>query len=53
MKQLLKNNDLILMEGAIVESLRRSTNIELHPVLVNALGGCCGTNEDHLKYIAG
>jgi homocysteine S-methyltransferase len=36
MKQLIKNNHLILMEGAIVESLRRSTNIELHPVLVNA-----------------
>jgi homocysteine S-methyltransferase len=36
MKQLLKDNSLILMEAAIVESLRRSENIELHPVLVNA-----------------
>lgn len=36
MQQLLKNNELILMEGAIVESLRRSEGIELHPVLVNA-----------------
>jgi homocysteine S-methyltransferase len=36
MKQLLQDNSLILMEAAIVESLRRSENIKLHPVLVNA-----------------
>jgi len=36
MQQLLKNHDLMLMEGAIVELLRRSEDIELHPVLVNA-----------------
>ena len=36
MKQLLKDNSLILIEAAIVESLRRSENIELDPVLVNA-----------------
>jgi S-methylmethionine-dependent homocysteine/selenocysteine methylase len=36
MQQLLNNNELILMEAAIVERLRRSTAVELHPVLVNA-----------------
>ncbi len=36
MQQLLNNNDLVLMEAAIVESLRRSSDIDLHPVLVNA-----------------
>jgi S-methylmethionine-dependent homocysteine/selenocysteine methylase len=36
MKQLLENNSLILMEAAIVEPLRRSDDISLHPVLVNA-----------------
>jgi len=36
MKQLLEDNSLILMEAAIVEPLRRSTHINLHPVLVNA-----------------
>lgn len=36
MEQLLKDNSLILMEASIVESLRRSDNIELHPVLQNA-----------------
>ena len=36
MLELLKNHDLILMEGSIVESLRRSEDIDLHPVLVNA-----------------
>lgn len=36
MQQLLENNKLILMEAAIVEPLRRSVDIELHPVLVNA-----------------
>ena len=36
MKQLIEENSLILMEAAIVESLRRSPGIELDPVLVNA-----------------
>ena len=36
MKKLIENNKLILMEAAIVESLRRSEHISLHPVLVNA-----------------
>lgn len=36
MQQLLNNNDLILMEAAIVERLRRSADVRLHPVLVNA-----------------
>lgn len=36
MKQLLEDNSLILMEAAIVETLRRSKDIELHPTLVNA-----------------
>jgi len=36
MQQLLKNNSLILMEASIVESLRRSEEISLHPILVNA-----------------
>ncbi|MDH3901611.1 MAG: homocysteine S-methyltransferase family protein [Xanthomonadales bacterium] len=36
MQQLLSDNSLILMEGAIVESLRRSSEVELHPLLVNA-----------------
>ena len=36
MKRLLENHKLILMEAAIVESLRRSEAIELHPTLVNA-----------------
>lgn len=36
MQQLLNNNSLVLMEAAIVESLRRSSDIALHPLLVNA-----------------
>jgi len=36
MQQLLRDNSLILMEASIVESLRRSEDIELHPTLVNA-----------------
>lgn len=36
MQQLLRDNKLILMEAAIVERLRRSTGVELDPVLVNA-----------------
>ncbi len=36
MQQLLKDNNLILMEAAIVEPLRRSADIQLHPRLVNA-----------------
>lgn len=36
MKKLLEDNSLILMEAAIVESLRRSEHINLHPVLANA-----------------
>jgi S-methylmethionine-dependent homocysteine/selenocysteine methylase len=33
---LINSNDFILMEGAIVEQLRRSPQIDLHPTLVNA-----------------
>jgi homocysteine S-methyltransferase len=36
MQELLNNNRLILMEAAIVERLRRSADIKLHPTLVNA-----------------
>ncbi len=36
-RKLLKKNDLVLAEAAIVERLRRSTNVELHPRLVHAL----------------
>ncbi|MBD3868963.1 MAG: homocysteine S-methyltransferase family protein [Acidobacteria bacterium] len=36
MKALLDNNDLILMEAAIVEPLRRGGVVDLHPTLVNA-----------------
>ncbi|MBT8075665.1 MAG: homocysteine S-methyltransferase family protein [Gammaproteobacteria bacterium] len=36
MQQLLKDNNLILMEAAIVEPLRRSVDIQLHPRLVKA-----------------
>ncbi len=36
MQQLLNNNPLILMEAAIVEQLRRSSDIHLHKTLVNA-----------------
>jgi homocysteine S-methyltransferase len=36
MKNIIENNSLVLMEAAIVESLRRSEHISLHPVLVNA-----------------
>jgi len=36
MQQLLNSNRLVLMEAAIVESLRRRPDIDLHPVLVNA-----------------
>jgi len=35
--RVLKTNDLILMEAAIIESLKRSGKIVLHPELVNAL----------------
>ena len=37
MKELLKNNKLILMEGAVLEQLRRSGKVDLHPTLLNAL----------------
>jgi homocysteine S-methyltransferase len=36
LKQLLKEHDLILMEAAVVERLRRNSGIELHPKLVHA-----------------
>jgi len=36
MKNLLNQHQLILMEAAIVERLRRSSHIDLHPRLVNA-----------------
>ena len=36
MKQLLDSNNLILIEAAIVERIRRSHDVELHPKLVNA-----------------
>jgi len=36
-RKLLTKNDLILAEAAIVESLRRSNKVELHPRLVHAL----------------
>lgn len=36
MKRLLKANDLILMEAAVVERLRRDSSLELHPRLVHA-----------------
>lgn len=36
MKKLVQDNKLILMEASIVESLRRSEHIDLHPILVNA-----------------
>jgi S-methylmethionine-dependent homocysteine/selenocysteine methylase len=37
MKNLIENNNLILIEAAIVERLRRSGQVELHPSLVHAL----------------
>jgi homocysteine S-methyltransferase len=36
MKELLARDDLILMEAAIVEPLRRGGKVDLHPTLVNA-----------------
>jgi homocysteine S-methyltransferase len=36
MQELFNNDSLILMEAAIVERLRRSADIKLHPTLVNA-----------------
>jgi S-methylmethionine-dependent homocysteine/selenocysteine methylase len=36
MRQLLDRHNLILIEAAVVERLRRSGNVELHPVLVHA-----------------
>jgi S-methylmethionine-dependent homocysteine/selenocysteine methylase len=36
MQQLLENNELALMEAAVVERCRRSENVELHPELVVA-----------------
>ena len=36
MQELLNSNSLVLMEAAIVERLRRSVDIKLHPTLVNA-----------------
>lgn len=36
MKNLLQNNELILMEASIVERLRRSKDIQLHPTLVHS-----------------
>lgn len=36
MKDLIENNSLVLMEAAIVEQLRRSKEVQLHPTLANA-----------------
>ena len=36
MKTLLENHDLILMEAAIVERLRRAGRVALHPNIVHA-----------------
>jgi S-methylmethionine-dependent homocysteine/selenocysteine methylase len=36
MENLLENNSMILMEGAILERLRRSADVELHDMLLNA-----------------
>ncbi|MCW8925757.1 MAG: homocysteine S-methyltransferase family protein [Xanthomonadales bacterium] len=36
MRKLLNDNDLVLMEASIVECLRRSGNIDLHPQLIHA-----------------
>ncbi|MBU0970032.1 MAG: homocysteine S-methyltransferase family protein [Proteobacteria bacterium] len=36
MEKTIKNNQLVLMEGAVVERLRRSDALTLHPLLVNA-----------------
>ena len=36
MQQILNDHKLVLMEAAIVELLRRSGEVELHPRLVNA-----------------
>ena len=36
-QQILHNSDFILTEAAVVEALRRSADIELHPQLANAL----------------
>jgi S-methylmethionine-dependent homocysteine/selenocysteine methylase len=36
MRELLDRNELVLMEAAIVEPLRRGGRVELHPTLVNA-----------------
>ncbi|MCN4145034.1 MAG: hypothetical protein LC437_08435, partial [Thiohalomonas sp.] len=36
MQQMIENNRLLLMEAAIVERLRRSSDIELHNELLNA-----------------
>jgi S-methylmethionine-dependent homocysteine/selenocysteine methylase len=36
MRDLLERNELILLEAAIVEPIRRSGRVELHPELVNA-----------------
>lgn len=36
-KDLLAQNDLVLAEGAVIEALRRSHGVELHPRLENAL----------------
>ena len=35
-ERILENNDLVLMEAAVIERLRRKEGIELHPTLVNA-----------------
>jgi len=37
MRRLLQSNDLLLLEAAVVERLRRSGRVELHPRLVHAL----------------
>jgi len=36
MKQLFENKEMVLMEAAIVEQLRRASDIELHDTLLNA-----------------
>lgn len=35
-ERIIENNELVLMEAAVVERLRRNENISLHPTLVNA-----------------
>ena len=52
-EKLIRNNDYLLMEAAVIETLRRSPQVELHPRLENALLIYSPTTRDIMARVYG